>query len=119
MNYLALFFVPVFLLFAGWQYNDPDPILWGITYLIPAYVAWRAFQGHFNREMLVVLLIWSSGWAISSWSQMTAYEGFFTAHAGLAMKTPNQELAREASGLGICAVAYGLFLGMSFWKRSE
>jgi len=110
MKYLALLFALVFLLFAGWQYNDPDPLLWGAVYLIAAYVSFRAFQGRFNREMLVVLLVWSAAWALSSWSQITSYEGFFTQGEGLSMKTPNQELAREASGLGIVAVVYAIFL---------
>lgn len=112
MKYLALFLTLVFVLFAGWQYNDPDPLLWGAIYGIAAYVSFRAFQGRFNREMLVVLLVWSAAWAVSSWSQMTDYEGFFTQGQGLAMKTPNQELAREASGLGIVAVAYAIYLVM-------
>ena len=113
MKYLALLFALVFLLFAGWQYNDPDPLLWGAVYLIAAYVSFRAFQGRFNREMLVVLLVWSAAWAVSSWSQMTSYEGFFTQGEGIAMKTPNQELAREASGLGVVAMVYALFLVVS------
>ncbi|OZI08042.1 hypothetical protein BWI93_11475 [Siphonobacter sp. BAB-5385] len=117
MKYLALLLVPVFVLFAGWQYNDPDPLLWGTIYLLAAYAAFRAFQGKFNREMLLVLLIWSAAWAISSWSQMTAWEGFFSEGEGLTMKTPNQELAREACGLGIVAVAYLLFVGMSFTQK--
>jgi len=110
MKYLALFFFLAFVWFAVLQYNDPDPLLWGAVYLIAAYVSFRAFQGRFNREMLVVLLIWSLAWAVSSWSQMTSYEGFLTQGQGLAMKTPNQELAREASGLGMVALAYGVFL---------
>lgn len=110
MKYVALVLSLVFVLFAGWQYNDPDRLLWGAIYLIAAYVSFRAFRGHYNRELLVVLLVWSAAWALSSWSQMTSYEGFFTQGQGLSMKTPNQELAREASGLGIVALAYALYL---------
>lgn len=116
MKYLALFFALAFVWFAVLQYNDPDPLLWGAVYLIATYVSFRAFQGKFNREMLAVLLVWSIAWAVSSWSQMTSYDGFFTQGQGMNMKTPNQELAREASGLGVVALAYGVFLGMS-WRK--
>lgn len=117
MRYLALLLVFVFLLFAAWQVNDPDPVLWIPLYLLPAYVAYRAFQGHFNRELLVILLLGSLAGALNTWLQMSGWEGFFSEGQGLAMKTPNQELAREGSGLAICAVAYGIFLAMSGRKK--
>jgi hypothetical protein len=111
MNYLALVLTLVFVLFAGWQYNDPDPVLWITLYLIAAYASWRAYRGQFNREMLGVLLVLTGTWGLSSWLQMTAWEGFIT--ESIQMKTMNQELAREAVGLWICSAAFGLFLLMS------
>jgi hypothetical protein len=110
MNYLALALVPVFLLFAGWQYNDPDPLLWMTLYGITAYTAWRAYRGQSNPELLVVLLLLTAAWGLSSWLQMTAWEGFIT--ESIQMKTQNQELAREAVGLWLCSAAFGLFLAM-------
>ncbi|MFC0184041.1 Transmembrane family 220, helix [Pseudarcicella hirudinis] len=114
MKYLALLFVPIFLLFAGWQYNDPDPVLWIPIYLIAAYAAFQAFRGQSNPEMLVVLFIMSFAGGLNSWQQMTAWEGFVT--DGLSMKTVNQELAREAWGLWICSGAYLLFWFMKTKK---
>lgn len=111
MKYLALTLVPVFLLFGAWQYNDPDPLLWMTIYGIAAYTAWRAYRNQSNPELLVVLLLLTATWGLSSWLQMTAWEGFIT--ESIQMKTQNQELAREAVGLGICSVAFGLFWVMS------
>lgn len=110
MKYLFLILVFVFVLFAGWQYNDPDPLLWITVYLIAAWCSFRAFQGHVNREALVLLALWAVAWALTSWWQMTAWEGFVSEGEGLTMKTENQELAREACGLGIVAVGYLLML---------
>ncbi|MBO9637963.1 MAG: transmembrane 220 family protein [Siphonobacter aquaeclarae] len=110
MKYLFLLLVFVFLLFAGWQYNDPDPLLWITVYLIAAYNSLRAFQGKANREALFLLTLWTVAWAFTSWWQMTAWEGFVTEGEGLTMKSMNQELAREACGLGIVAVSYLLIL---------
>jgi hypothetical protein len=107
MKYLSLLLFIIFLLFAGLQYNDPDPILWIPIYGIAAYCAFMAYLGKSNMEMLLVLLVICTAAAINSWSQMTAWEGVIT--DGLAMKTPNQELARESLGLGICAVSFLFF----------
>ncbi len=113
MKYLALLFVPIFLLFAGWQYNDPDSVLWYAIYLIPAYTALRAFQQRSNPELLVVLLLLSLAGGYTLWAQMTAWEGFFSEGAGISMKSVNQELAREACGLWICSFSYALFWVMN------
>lgn len=110
MRYLALLFVLIFLLSAAVQYNDPDGPLWAAHYLVAAYVALRFYQGKINTELLSVLLLFTLAWAAGSLLQLTAWEGFMTPGAGMAMKTPNQELAREAGGLLITALAYGLFL---------
>jgi hypothetical protein len=48
---------------------------------------------------------------IQLWTEMTAWEGFMT--DGLAMKTMNQELAREAVGLWICSTAFVLFYSLA------
>ncbi|MES2795185.1 MAG: transmembrane 220 family protein [Bacteroidota bacterium] len=107
MKYISFLLFLVFLLFAGWQYNDPDPVLWIPIYGIAAYCAWQSFKGQSNDEMLIVLTVISFAAAINSWSQMTAWEGVVT--EGLSMKTVNQELARESLGLGICSVSFLFF----------
>jgi hypothetical protein len=82
MKYLALLFALIFLLFAGWQYNDPDPILWIPVYLVPVYVCVQAFRGKYNTELLVVLTIMSFVAGLNTWLQMTAWEGFFSEGEG-------------------------------------
>lgn len=104
MKYVHLILCLIFLLFAGWQYNDPDPILWITIYGIAAYCAFKAFNNQSNRELLIVLIILSSAAGLNSWLQMTAWEGVIT--GTISMKTNNQELAREALGLGICAFSF-------------
>jgi ABC-type maltose transport system permease subunit len=113
MKYISLLLFLMFLLFAGWQYNDPDPILWIPIYGIAAYCALMAYLGKSNKEMLIILVLISAAAALNSWLQMTAWEGVIT--EGLAMKTVNQELAREALGLGICSISFLFFL--SFTKK--
>ncbi len=37
---IKYFFTLLFLFFAAVQYNDPDPIVWIPTYLIPILLIW-------------------------------------------------------------------------------
>ncbi len=106
MKYIALIFTIIFLLFAGLQFNDPDPMLWAPIYLVAAYATFRTFQGKANPEMLLVLIVLSFVGGMNSWNSMTVWEGYFTEGAGMSMKSNNQELAREASGLWICTVSF-------------
>jgi len=102
MKYFAILFSVLFIFSAFLQLNDPDPVWWSTLYLVVAYVGIQAFRGKYNCEMLIVLSILYLSISINSWMQMTAWEGFLSKGMGMAMKTPNQELAREAMGMVIC-----------------
>lgn len=107
ISYLGWFFTLVFLLFAYWQMNDPDPIIWIPPYLISSYIAFQAARGKFNCEVLVLAIIMSFAAGLQIWTEMDAWEGFIT--DGLSMKTHNQELAREAVGLWITTLSFTIF----------
>lgn len=106
MRYMALCFSFIYVLFAYWQINDPDPIWWMALYLIAAAVSFRAFRNRYSQESLIILSILYLANVINSFQQITNYEGFFTEGAGISMKTINQELAREAAGLCICVFTF-------------
>jgi hypothetical protein len=40
MKFFNIFFILVFILFAAFQYNDPDPYLWIPIYLYPAVLCY-------------------------------------------------------------------------------
>ncbi|MBC8112300.1 MAG: transmembrane 220 family protein [Verrucomicrobia bacterium] len=120
MKYIALFFAVVFLLFAYWQLNDPDDRIWWIAmYLLVAYISVQVFMGKYNLELLTILCAIYAISAINIWTQMTAYEGFFTDGAGMDMKTVNQELVREAAGLGICFGVLLLYLVAGWIEKNR
>lgn len=110
----GILFTIIFTLFAYWQLNDPDPILWVPVYGSVVYVSAQAIRGKVNRELISILFILSLMAGIQLWSEMTAWEGFMP--DGLAMKTMNQELAREAVGLWICSAALALFYSVDKLK---
>lgn len=103
----GIIFSIIFTLFTYWQFNDPDPILWVPVYGSAVYVSIQAIRGKVNHELLTVMFILSTMAGIQLWTEMTAWEGFMT--DGLAMKTMNQELAREAVGLWISSFAFIVF----------
>ncbi len=107
LSIIGIFFTIVFLLFTYWQLNDPDPILWVPIYGSAAYVSFQAFRGFVNKELVAVLFVLSIMAGIQLWVEMTAWEGFMT--DGLAMKTINQELAREAVGLWIASFSFAIY----------
>jgi len=106
----GILFTIIFTLFTYWQFNDPDPILWVPVYGSAVYVSIQAIRGKVNHELLAVLFVLSTMAGIQLWTEMTAWEGFMT--DGLAMKTMNQELAREAVGLWICSLAFVVFYSL-------
>lgn len=107
ISILGILFSIVFLLFTYWQFNDPDPILWVPIYGVATFVSFQAFRGFVNKELLAVLFVLSTMAGLQLWMEMTAWEGFMT--DGLAMKTMNQELAREAVGLWIASLSFAIY----------
>jgi hypothetical protein len=47
MKFLNVFFVIIFLISAGLQYNDPDPYIWIPLYLYAAYLCWMVVKGKY------------------------------------------------------------------------
>ena len=122
MRYFALFFFIVYILFAFLQLNDPDPVWWVTLYLVPASVSFSAFRNKYSFELLLILFVLYSSYAINSLLSMTAYEGFFMHGEGWTMKTNNQELVREVSGLAMCAftfIIYGVYLYKENKRKAE
>lgn len=94
----------IFILFASLQFNDPDPVLWILTYGFIAFLCFAflhdAFSTNFRHLYFTATLLMLLGSIIQFPPQ---WDGF-----GTQMKTVNNELARESMGLLICAVVVGL-----------
>lgn len=98
----------LFLLFAFWQFNDPDPEIWVSIYLFSALMcALAAFNRYYFPLLLSAALSAFIGgiylfpasvrdWMVQEWQQ-----------ADLSMKTPDMEVARESFGLLIVSAIIG------------
>lgn len=116
---LGVFFGLLFLSFAAFQYNDPDPLLWMTIYLIGAVLSVAAGFGKVNNAILAVACILYAAGVIYWWPEQ--YEG-----VGDSMRDAtgallvNVEEGRESLGLALCSIAMLSFILLSkFGKRHE
>lgn len=96
---LSIVFGLLFILFAAFQYNDPDPEVWIPIYGFAAMACFMAYarvgRWWFFAAMALVYVVA----AYYQWPPV--FEGFLFSEVG--MRSMNIEMAREAGGLAICA----------------
>ena len=118
MRILYFFICLIFVLFAGWQYNDPDPYIWIPIYGFVALVyGLAAFNRHLPKKVvvagLVVLAIFMLTYIpdLFQWVQMGEPSIVETMKA----ERPWVELTREGLGLMLCVG----FLGWQVWLQKR
>ncbi|MCX6215388.1 transmembrane 220 family protein [Spirosoma sp.] len=95
----AVIFGLLFVLFAVFQYNDPDPEVWIPIYGFAAVACFMAYFGVGKWWFFVAMAILYIVAAVYQWPPV--FEGFLFSEVG--MRSLNIEMAREAGGLAICA----------------
>lgn len=96
---IAIVFGLLFVLFAAFQYNDPDPEVWVPIYGFAAVACFMALAGVGQWWFYVIM---AAIYVVAAYYQWPpAFEGFLFNELG--MRSVNIEMAREAGGLGICA----------------
>lgn len=83
----------LFLFWAGFQYNDPDGLLWMVVYTTAALECVLFMLGRLPRPLAWAFLGLCSIWALVLWIAVIASSEFFF-----------EERGREAMGLMICAI---------------
>lgn len=53
MKIFNIIFLILFIIFAGLQYNDPDPYIWIPLYLLGAYICYTAIQKKFPKTLYI------------------------------------------------------------------
>lgn len=108
----------LFLLFAFFQLNDPDPWGWITLYLLVAAVALLAFWGRIYRWIIVVGLLLAVVWgttllpAIHAWVDM----GMPSLVGQMRAEVPHIEEVREFWGLIFCVLVLSAYLTISWLK---
>ncbi|WP_234734883.1 transmembrane 220 family protein [Tellurirhabdus bombi] len=99
-KWISIIFGLLFILFAVFQYNDPDPGLWISIYLFAAAACFMALSQAVKPWFY---LIAGGIYLVAAYLQWPpVFEGFTLDELG--MKTINIELARESGGLAICSL---------------
>ena len=106
---VALVFGLLFVLFAAFQYNDPDPELWIPIYGAAAVACLMAYSRMARWWFLAAMAVLYVVAAVYQWPP--AFEGFLFSEVG--MRSVNIEMAREAGGLAMCAVAMLILAALS------
>ena len=93
----------LFLLFAIFQYNDQDGLLWMGIYGIASAIS---FGVAFNRVIMPILIAAAVAYLVGAVAQWPpVFEGF-----GETMNSLNVELARESAGLFLCFLVMLLYI---------
>ena len=105
----------IFILFAAWQYNDPDFYIWIPIYLIVAIVIILFDRRKSNLRVLQILLgLYILGMIsyypdVISWIQ----NGTPSIANSMQAESPFIEFIREFFGLGICALVLGYYCSLA------
>jgi hypothetical protein len=108
----------IFLLFAGVQYNDPDPLVWMALYGSVSLLCALAALGISLRWPAVALAAVTALWmltlapAMLDWARM----GYPTIVGSMKAEAPHIELVREFLGLLLALLAQVYLLRMA-WRR--
>ena len=110
------FGVALFVLCAGVQVNDPDPLRWITVYGVSALLcAWAAVQ---RSVPLFVTLTWGLLTGAIAFGLLAFWEGDSHPMPGFPPWAPlNEEVVREALGLGMCSL-WALSLTVWEWRRT-
>jgi hypothetical protein len=108
----AIFWTLLFVVFAIFQINDPDAMVWMLIYGAAALLSLLVFLGKDSRPVLWIALIAFLAGAVMLWPD--SYEGL-TLENGY---TPAIEEARESLGLLIGGVSMGWHLFVMRAKKA-
>ena len=115
MKWLHFAIFILFTLFAYFQWNDPDPLVWIVIYLIVASVAFQAYRGRFYHKVNVgIILIFLVGAAtyvpdLLQWFR----DDMPSLTESMKASSPYIELVREFFGLIIAIVVMSFYLVLS------
>ncbi len=114
MKITNLILTALFILFAGFQLNDPDPYAWMALYFFVAVICLFAAYGRINKYLIwtgiAVCLIWMGALLpeFINWVKI----GMPNIAGKMKAEEPHIEFTREFLGLGIC-------LAVLFWQLKK
>ncbi len=114
MKLFYIFFVFVFIVFAAFQYNDPDPYLWIPLYLYAALLCWLAAKGKFYPKAYWLAFAVCAPYAVYKVFDKNGLGDWITKHQTqniaetMKAATPWIEESREFFGLVIIIIVLAI-----------
>ena len=117
MKILNLILALLFILFAYFQLNDPDPWLWITIYLVVAGICAFAAFGKSNRWVIIIGIAGLTIYWAMLLPDFIAWlgEGMPTITGSMKAASPHIELVREFLGL---LILMGV-LGWQYWRMRK
>ncbi len=122
MRAFNILFLILFILFAGLQYNDPDPYVWMPVYLYAAVLCYLALNKRYNPLLYFLGLVVYISYGLYLFFEKSGVLNWATEHnAGSLIETmkaekPWIEATREFGGLMIVIIVLLINL---FWLRKN
>jgi hypothetical protein len=125
MKIINIVFCLLFVLFAGLQYNDPDPYVWMPIYLYSAVLCGLAARNRFYPKLYILGIVVYLVYAIYKLVDQNGVIDWFTKHNAenlaetMKATKPWIEETREFFGLAICIalLAINYFVAKSAARR--
>ncbi|MEP7375949.1 MAG: transmembrane 220 family protein [Chitinophagaceae bacterium] len=114
MKMFNIFFSILFLIFAGLQYNDPDPYIWIPIYLYATIYCWLAAKNKFYPKAYLLGILVYAGYALYLFFTQDGVVDWIQKHNGeniagtMKAETPWIEDTREFFGLVILIVVLAI-----------
>lgn len=112
MKIFNIVFIFLFILFAGLQYNDPDPYIWVTIYLYGALVSYLALSNSFKPALYYIGFTVYLGYALFLLFDKTGAISWATEHhaenivQSMKATKPWIEETREFGGLAILLTVF-------------
>ena len=112
MKTLVRFFGVLFLVSAGLQFNDPDPLLWVILYLLAGVACLQPPGKGPGRHLAAIVAAVALGWAVVLAPEVESVRPGDML-ASMEAKDGKVEVARELGGLAL------IFFGMIVVREGD
>ena len=123
MKILNVIFCVLFVLSAGLQYNDPDPLIWITIYLFSAVLCYQALRNKYYPKVYLFVITAYSAYAIFLLFDKTGVLTWALEHdaeniaQSMKASSPWIEETREFFGLVILIIALGV--NLAHYKRKD
>lgn len=118
-RFILILLIPLFLLFAYFQLNDPDSLIWTIYYILLAFMALLSVIRKNRLAFIGVLILFTLGYMVflspDFWNWMV--NGMPSISSSMKKASNYVEVVREFLGLGI-GLIFLILLLFDFKKQN-